>query len=74
MHDEYTRAAQPITLREYAELHGVSRHTARRWIEERGLPAERRGGGEARAATILVWTLDRPKRLAPGERKRAAVG
>lgn len=56
----------PLTINEAAELWGVSRTTVRKWIAHGRVRYERRGGGESRAAAILIFQRDRPKRLAPG--------
>lgn len=56
----------PLTINEFAILHGVSRTTVRKWIARGQLKYERRGGGEARAAAVLIFQRERPKRLAPG--------
>lgn len=56
----------PLTINEYASLHGVSRTTVRKWIARGQVKHERRGGGAARAAAVLIFQADRPDRLAPG--------
>ena len=56
----------PLTINEAAVLWGVSRTTVRKWIAHGRVRYERRGGGEARAAAVLIFQRERPKRLAPG--------
>lgn len=56
----------PLTINEYAALHGVARATVRKWMDQGRVPHERRGGGMGRAGTVLILTADRPERLAPG--------
>ncbi len=56
----------PLTINEYAALVGVKRTTVRKWIARGQVKFERRGGGEHRAAAVLIFQTTRPKRLAPG--------
>lgn len=56
----------PLTINEYAGLHGVARATVRKWLVQGRVPHERRGGGVGRAAVVLILTTERPDRAAPG--------
>ncbi len=56
----------PLTVSEFADLHSVSRSAVRKWLNQARLPFERRGGGNTRAAAVLIWTANRPDMLAPG--------
>lgn len=55
-----------FTINEFAAMHRVSRSVVRKWIEQGRVKHERRGGGTARAAAVLIFQRDRPPREEPG--------
>lgn len=56
----------PCTVKAFAEHHQVNVATVKKWVEAGRLKSEKKGGGETRAAMILIWQTERPTPITPG--------